>query len=382
MELYVHIPFCRKKCAYCDFASFAGREDDMEAYIQALLTEARMRYDGQCSVETVFIGGGTPSVLPPPLLEKLLSGLREIFSLQPGIEFTSEANPGTLTRTWLATARSFGVNRLSMGAQAAQESLLRMLGRIHTWKDVVSSFELARDCGFSNLSLDLMFGLPGQSVDMWEETLDKALELKPYHLSCYGLIPEEGTVLYRKLETAELSLPEEEEEREMYDKAVRTLSENGFEQYEISNFAKPGYACRHNLGYWRQVPYLGLGVSAASMLMEKNRDGYERTANTPDLTEYMHSIRETGSAVTERTYISPEEARFETLMLGLRTTQGVSEEAFRKMHGVELESYRGPELKRQEKLGNLMHVQGFWRLTRRGMDIQNSVLVDLMDQTD
>ena len=379
MELYVHIPFCLRKCAYCDFASFANRESDMAAYVSSVLTEAERKTEKleNRKITTVFIGGGTPSVLPPLLWEKLLRGLREIFLIQEDAEFTSEANPGTLTRPWLEVAKAFGVNRLSLGAQAAQSGLLKTLGRIHTWQEVEASVDLVRSCGFSNLSLDLMFGLPGQTLRDWEETLTRALALDPEHLSCYGLIPEEGTPLVRKLNAGELSLPDEELERDMYDKALLRLAEKGFEQYEISNFARHGRACQHNIGYWRQVPYLGLGVAASSMVFQ-GTPAYDRLTNTADLSDYLKRIRDGQETAADRQHVSPEEAMFETLMLGLRMTEGVSEQAFEAMHGSSLTAYRGPELERQASLGHLKHENGFWRLTRRGMDIQNSILVDLM----
>ena len=257
MELYIHIPYCRQKCRYCDFASYPGQESTMPAYIDALLREAdamSSTANGQ-PIETVFIGGGTPSTLPANLLEKLLTGLKSRFNIPSGIEFTSEANPGTLTPEWVDAALAGGVNRLSMGMQAYQPELLRTLGRIHTHEDVVDSVCLARRADFTNISVDLMFGLPGQTPDLWRESLDAALALNVEHMSCYGLIPEEGTPLMRDLEAERLTLPSEDEERIMYDDTLTILAQHGYQQYEISNFAKPGYECRHNIGYWTRVPY-------------------------------------------------------------------------------------------------------------------------------
>ena len=381
MELYLHIPFCARKCRYCDFASYAGREADMSAYVDAVVQEAQARAKqlGTQAVETAFIGGGTPSLLPAPQLDRLLDGVGRCFSVQPGAEFTSEANPGTLTRPWLDAAVSHGVNRLSLGMQAYQPELLAMLGRIHDFRQVERSVALAREAGISNISLDLMFGLPGQRADQWRETLRAALSLHPQHLSCYGLIPEEGTPLKADLDAGRLSLPDEDTERAMYDTALSMLAEAGFMQYEISNFALPGHACRHNLGYWRQVPYLGLGAAASSMLPAGGSAAYTRETNPPGLSDYMEMVRAGAWNLREQAAITPVEARFETMMLGLRTTEGVSEQTFEAMHGMTMEHCYGPRLRALEKQGLLCHTSDAWRLTRRGMDVQNAVLVELMD---
>ena len=380
MELYIHIPYCRQKCRYCDFASYAGRESTMARYVDALLSEARhmASYAHGTPIETVFIGGGTPSLLPPDLLRRLLNGLRQQYLLPRGIEFTSEANPGTLTREWLDVAIEGGVNRISMGMQASHESLLRTLGRIHSFEQVKASAELVRASGINDISLDLMFGLPGQTVEMWRETMLAALSLQPAHISAYGLIPEEGTPLTRDLDAGRLTLPHEEDERRMYDDAIQLLAKHGLQQYEISNFARPGHACRHNIGYWRQVPYIGLGASAASMLLSDA--GCIRTSNPSSIENYIHMIDTTQWDLREETRISRDDMRFETLMLGLRMTQGVSEAEFENMHGVTLEAYRGKKLRSLEYQGLLVHESGWWRLTRKGMDVQNSILVDLMDE--
>lgn len=386
MELYIHLPFCRRKCRYCDFASYAGQEGLMHAYIDALLDEAARQssyytrlYGHPLRMETVFLGGGTPSLLPPEELHRLLSGLRAVFDIAPDAEFTSEANPGTLTPAWLDAAVAGGVNRLSLGMQAYQPSLLETLGRIHDFSQVEASVSMARAAGMHNLSLDLMFGLPGQTAAMWRETLDAALSLSPTHLSCYGLIPEEGTPLKRDLDAGILSLPEEEAERQMYDDTLTILGRHGFEQYEISNFALPGYACRHNLGYWRQVPYLGLGASAASCMDERDGSAYVRSSNPPGLRDYLDMVQRDDWQARTVEPISPSDAIFETMMLGLRTTRGVSEEAFQRMHGQSLDAVYGERLRMLAAQGLLRHADGCWRLTRRGMDVQNSVLVTLMD---
>ncbi len=382
MELYLHIPFCKQKCRYCDFASWAGITDRMDSYVDLLLEEARQqKFLMEGAAETVYIGGGTPSLLPPGLLFRLVRGLRNILNIAPNAEFTMEANPGTVTEEWLNTARSCGVNRLSLGVQAYQERLLAMLGRIHRFRDAEETVKLARKAGFTNLSLDLMFGLPGQTERDWRETLEAALSLKPEHISAYGLIPEEGTPLNGDLRSGRLTLPDPAEERNMYAAAREVLGKGGYFPYEVSNFAKAGYECRHNLGYWRQVPYLGLGVSAASMAgwkKEKTGVSYRRLTNPRTYDEYESMIRK-GNPAREEISISPAEARFETLMLGLRLYEGIREDEFLQLHGGSLEEYRGKVLRSLEKKGLLCHGEGRWFLTERGMDIQNSVLVELMD---
>ncbi|MGN0778171.1 MAG: radical SAM family heme chaperone HemW [Aristaeellaceae bacterium] len=386
MELYVHLPFCKCKCRYCDFASYAGQEAVMPAYVDALLKEAAhhavqdTRLSAQAlGVETAFLGGGTPSLLPAELLARLLAGLQQQFTFVPDAEFTSEANPGTLTAEWLHTAVIYGINRLSLGMQAYQPSLLRMLGRIHDFAQVEASVRMAREAGIRNLNLDLMFGLPGQTSAMWRETLEAALSLSPQHLSCYGLIPEDGTPLKADLDAGRLTLPDEETERQMYDDTLTLLHVHGFEQYEISNFALPGYACRHNLGYWQQVPYLGLGASAASCMDACDGNAYVRASNPSGLQDYLCMVRDEHWQARMLEPITPTEAIFETMMLGLRTTLGVSEEAFLHRHGRSMDAVYGVQLRSLEAQGLIERTDGYCRLTRRGMDVQNYVLVTFMD---
>lgn len=329
----------------------------------------------------MYIGGGTPSLLPPALFSRLLRGLNDVFDLSAVTEFTSEANPGTVTAPWLDAAAAGGVNRLSFGMQAGQDRLLRLLGRIHTADQVVGSVSLARRAGFMNLNLDLIFGIPTQTLHDWEETLDLALSLDPCHISAYGLIPEEGTPLSEDLEQGRLSLPDPDLEREMYAAVKRKTAACGLYPYEVSNFAKIGYECAHNIGYWTQVPYIGLGVSAASMTdvhMDQNGFSCIRSVNPDTLEAYEQSVRNHRAELSPER-ISPADARFETMMLGLRLYRGVSEADFLRLHGVSLSSCYGEKMRSLEKQGLLIHDRGFWKLTDRGFDIQNSVLVELLD---
>lgn len=377
MQLYIHIPYCKQKCRYCDFASYVNQEGTMEAYVDALLAEADAALPSDTLIDTIFIGGGTPSILPAHLLDKLLKGIRTQADVSSTAEITCEANPGTLTDDWLAIAAANDVNRISMGMQAPQPELLSRLGRIHKPQDVIASVALVRKHGIQNLNLDLMFGLPGQTPQMWQGSLNAALSLSPEHLSCYGLIPEDGTPLKHDLDAGRLFLPDEEDERRMYDDTLCILAQHGYKQYEISNFALPGYECRHNIGYWTQVPYVGLGASAASMLMDGA--GERRTTNPPEIHSYLHMVQHQDWNMRTLDLVKPEDARFETLMLGLRMNDGVSESDFLSRHGITLEDYRGSRLQDLASRGLLLKDKGRWQLTRKGMDVQNAILVELMD---
>ena len=382
MELYLHIPFCVRKCAYCSFVSFPAAAEEKDAYVASLLREAELRQsEADGPVETVYIGGGTPSLLSPSQLRRLIAGLREYYEIRPDAELSMESNPGTLTAAFLDTAVSAGVNRLSLGMQAYQPEILQFLGRFHSFEEVSRSVSMARAAGLNNLNLDLIFGIPGQTLSDWNETLDAALSLSPDHLSAYGLISEEGTPLQSRLDAGEAVLPDPDIEREMYDLAIRRLRAAGLEQYEISNFARKGFECRHNIGYWTQVPYLGLGLSAASMrIQEQTGLGLTclRTTNPSDLAAYQEMIRSGIHSAAIRETISPEEARFETMMLSLRMNRGISESRFLALHGVSIDAVYGEKLEEMRKKGLMRHENGAWSLTRKGMDIQNAVLVEFM----
>jgi oxygen-independent coproporphyrinogen III oxidase len=366
--LYVHVPFCVSKCAYCDFASYAGREADIPRYVDAVVSEITRRgaETGHPKADTIFMGGGTPSLLNEFQVTRILDALVEAFPIEQCAEITCECNPGTLTTPFAHALKKAGVNRLSIGAQARQACLLRLLGRIHTWEEVIASVEIARKAGFDNINLDLMFGLPSQTVSDFQKTLDAAIALSPTHLACYGLIVEEATPICRDITVGKLTLPDEDIERDMYELARETLAEHGFHQYEISNFAREGYACRHNLGCWTRVPYLGFGSAAHSLF------GECRTMNPSTLDAYLAGEEpKTGQ-------ISKEEARFESMMLGLRMTCGVNNEDFTRMHGLSIREAFGDRLDKPIAAGLLEWHDGALRLTRLGMDLQNSVLVDLM----
>jgi oxygen-independent coproporphyrinogen-3 oxidase len=366
--LYVHVPFCASKCAYCDFASYAGREADIPRYVDAVIREIIRRgaETGHPRADTIFLGGGTPSLLDEFQATRILDALFEAFPIEENAEITCECNPGTLATPLTQALHKAGVNRLSLGAQARQARLLRLLGRIHDWAQVIASVEIARQAGFDNINLDLMFGLPSQTVADVRETLQAALALSPTHLSCYGLMVEEGTPICRDIAAGKLALPDEEVDRDMYELARRMLAEHGFQQYEISNFARAGHACRHNLGCWTRVPYLGFGPAAHSFFEEC------RTMNPSGLDAYL------AGEEPQTEHISKAEARFESMLLGLRMTRGVKDEDFTRMHGMSIRAAFGEKLDKPINGGLLQWHEGALRLTRLGMDLQNSVLVDLM----
>ena len=384
MEIYIHIPFCVRKCDYCSFASFtpASREQ-VQAYLRAVLHEAEIRAQEVTEpVTTVFVGGGTPSLLPPDDFASFLEKLDALLPLRDVAEFTVEANPGTLTDAFLEAAASAGVTRFSLGMQSSDDRILKKLGRIHTFREVEHSVALLKKHNFDNFNLDLMFGIPSQTSDIWRQTLRDAVSLCPKHISAYGLIPEEGTPLFRRLQAGEWTLPPQELEREMYDEALRFLDSRCYRQYEISNFALEGFECVHNIGYWRQVPYLGLGLAAASMrILDHSESGLTclRRTNPETLEAYERMIRAGNDSEAVLETVSPQEARFETVMLALRMNRGIVEEEFFALHRVSLESCYGPVLAEMEAKGLLQHRHGAWSLTRRGMDIQNSILVEFMD---
>ena len=371
--LYVHIPFCLKKCAYCDFASVVGHGERMESYVSAVLRETALRRE-ECSLtfDTVYFGGGTPTCLPVELLARLVEGIEGCFSILPGAERTVEMNPGTATAPKLWELRKMGFNRLSMGLQAKHLHLLRILGRVHTAEEGEKAFRAARDAGFCNINLDLMLGLPEQTREDLLESVAWVMGLGPEHIALYDLQLEEGTVLHKQVEAGELVLPSEEDGLAMFYAALETLAAGGYRRYEISNFAKPGMESRHNLHYWRNHEYLGLGCAAASRL------GSTRWVNTVDLEDYIRSTQSGILPVAENQRLIPEDSAFETLMLGLRLTEGISLAEYAARHDIDLREKFAPLWERFVREGLLLLDNGQVKLTSRGMDVQNAVLVEMM----
>ena len=335
----------------------------------------------ESKISTIFLGGGTPSLVPPEEMAAVLDELHDSFELLPDAEFTSEANPGTLTGEWLDMAVKRGLNRLSLGVQAAQDHLLQGIGRIHTAKEAEEAVKLARSYGIQNLNLDAMFGLPGQTEQDYLDTLQAFRDWGADHISAYSLILEEGTPLYRLVNAGQVSLPDEDKTASMYERGIEWLEQAGYRRYEVSNFAKPGFECRHNIGYWQGEWYLGLGVAAHSMLPANHSGAFcQRRGNAADVKAYISALQNGQEAPTDGVdLITPEEAMFETMMLGLRTTMGVEEKRFEKQHGISLRKRYGEQLDSlvQDGLGQWMN--GRFSLTPRGIEIQNDVLMRLMD---
>ena len=370
LALYLHIPFCAAKCAYCDFASYPNRQDVWRGYMDALLDELRgwrLALEDR-ELATVFIGGGTPSLLPAGEIARLMDGVRQCALVRGDAEITMEANPGTLTPEKLKSCRAAGVNRLSLGAQAMDDRLLRSLGRIHTAKDVAEAVDLARRAGFDNVSLDLMYALPGQSMDDWARTLDAALALAPEHLSAYSLIVEEGTPLADRVARGMLTVPDDDATVDMQRMAVERLAGAGFERYEISNYARKGRECRHNIVYWQRGDYLGVGCAAHSLM-----DGV-RFENPRGLEEYLSGQRRMNAVRLTR-----EDAMEETLMLSTRMCRGMDLDAYRREFGEDFCMGRERKLAELARMGLLVCEDGFLRLTQRGMEVQNAVVVELLD---
>lgn len=388
LSLYLHFPFCKRKCSYCDFCSAAPAPGEVEAYCDALIQEISLtaRRFGNLPVDTVFLGGGTPSLIPAGEMSRVLRALRTSFAIQPGAEFTSEANPGTLTDHWLDAVTEAGVNRLSIGVQAIQPELLRTLGRIHTFEQAKESLDMARRHGIDNLNADAMFGLPGQTAAQYADTLRALAALQVTHLSAYSLILEEGTPLHDRVQAGQIALPDEDEVADQMEQGIDLLEKLGYARYEISNFARPKFACRHNLGYWRQKPYLGLGLSAASLLpAQENADRvcYVRQTNTDDLKPYLRMIGEGQLPVAACEPVGREDAMFETVMLGLRTVAGVSYAAFERMHGRNLAEVYGAAIETLQAQGLLQPMENRatrLALNRRGLALQNTALMPFMEK--
>lgn len=366
--LYLHIPFCASRCAYCDFCSTADRRDLMPRYQAALL--GQIASAERAPADSVYFGGGTPSYYGAERLCELLRALRERFDLTDDCEITTEANPDSVTAEGLRLLRSEGFDRLSFGAQSADAALLKRIRRRHSWEQVGEAFAAARAAGFENLSLDLIYGLPGQTEALWEQTLSEAMKLEPEHISCYGLTIEEGTPLWAERFSPEL--PDDDAQADMYLNAVRILAERGFAQYEISNFARPGRESRHNLKYWTQQEFLGFGASAASF-----RHGRRFTC-LRDVEGWM-SAAETGKNpyCEDRVSDNAEQAS-EYVMLGLRTARGISPAEYEARYGL---SFAPAEavLARYEPAGLTARTERGWRLTPKGFLLSNAILSEMPD---
>lgn len=386
LAVYVHIPFCIRKCAYCDFLSAPAAKEVQERYVKALQCEIRSRADSftkpvfmagaydSYEVCSVFFGGGTPSILEAGQIAGILDTLRECFAFAAAVEITVECNPGTLDADKLASYRQAGVNRISIGVQSADNHELALLGRIHTWEDFLSSYELVRKTGFDNVNVDLMSALPGQTLDSYEETLRKVAVLRPEHISAYSLIIEEGTPFYERYgQSGEAeALPDEDTERAMYVRTQELLSAAGYHRYEISNYARAGRECRHNICYWERAEYIGFGLGAASLFEER------RYSNERDLLSYLKAAEQGGALHGEMQELSEQERMEEFMFLGLRMMRGVSKREFRRQFGRDMEEIYGSVLEKHQKLGLLGQEGDRIFLTERGIDVSNTVFCDFL----
>lgn len=381
MELYIHIPFCVKKCDYCDFLSFAADEQTQKSYVAALQKELAFygaKYK-DCRITTIFIGGGTPSWLKEDYMQAIMETVYHYFSVEQDAEITIECNPGTITEHKFEVYRRIGINRLSIGLQSVHNEELKILGRIHTFEQFLKTYDMARKHGFSNINIDLMSSLPGQTPEIFCDSLYQVLKLKPEHISAYSLIIEKGTPFYELYRFDAVkqaagmqteSLPTEEEEYQTTKMTQHILKEAGYHWYEISNFAKPGYECRHNIGYWKRVDYLGVGLGASSLIDNV------RYSNTRDLYTYLSvpadSLHETAEQITRN------EQMEEFMFLGLRMRDGFYRDEFTQAFGIPIEAVYGDALNHLQQEELLLKREGRIYLTDKGMDLNNYVVAQFM----
>ena len=374
LGLYIHIPFCVKKCEYCDFLSWNAGEEERQQYVAALLSEIESyrEFAKGYRVSTIFIGGGTPSVLLPKQMEDILQKIYEIFELERRPEITVEVNPGTVDEEKLQCYKENGVNRLSMGLQSVKDEKLRLLGRIHTYQEFVESYELARKAGVDNISIDLISSVPGQTLQEWKEELETAAAQNPEHISVYQLIIEEGTPFYEKYAEHPELLPDEETSREIYLWTGKFLKEAGYEQYEISNYAKPGKESRHNLKYWERGDYLGLGLGAASMVRNI------RMSNTKDMRTYLERCDKPKTMREDVQFLEEPRQMEEFMFLGLRKTRGVSKKEFKRIFGREMDMVYEKALHKCLENGMLLAHKDRIFLSEEGTLLSNMVLSEFL----
>lgn len=385
--LYIHIPFCIQKCQYCDFLSFQTGEEEKEQYVEKLLLEMKVRSANfkDCVVDTVFLGGGTPSILTEKQIERIMQEVFADFAVSEDAEITMEMNPKTVNEEKLRVCKENGINRISFGVQSFEDKYLKLLGRVHSVKDFYENYEMARKVGFSNINIDLMSALPGQSLIDVQTTLQRAIELSPEHISFYGLIVEEGTPFYEKYgeenrrreegeERAEDELPGEQLEREMYQCIRDTLTEHGFFHYEISNYGKEGFLCRHNLKYWERKEYLGLGLGAASLIQNT------RYTNSNDMGNYLAKdfSKFTESMIMEKEVLDEKACMEEFMFLGLRKMEGISKSEFFHEFKRSYEEVYGRVHKELLSKGLLKEVGEYVSLSEKGIDVSNYVMAEYL----
>lgn len=374
-SLYIHVPFCEKKCAYCDFVSFDNQDSRIGDYFDALAEEIRIA-SGLHSfhgVSTIFFGGGTPSFVDAEYIEKTLEAARKYIGIEADAEITIEANPNSLTKEKLDAYLRAGINRLSMGLQSADDRLLKRIGRLHTKELFQKAYEDAKKAGFANISVDIIYGLPGQTPEDFLSTLEYTAGLAPEHVSAYSLTIEPGTPLHHDLLAGKIREAEEEAEREMYHAAVAYLKSKGLERYEISNFAKKGFESRHNLAYWNRLDYLGVGAAAHSCIRDV------RFANTADLYGYISCLRTGNVAYNTNESLDVHQRETEYIMLKLRLQDGISPVEYQKLFGRDFNIVFAAPLEKLEKAGLLKKEGGRIFPTDRGFDLQNKVVLELIN---
>ena len=369
MEIYIHIPFCIRKCDYCDFLSGPSGPEEQADYVQALLREIQAVEEGEGrSVSSIFIGGGTPSVLDERLLGDILREIRNRFKMEEDAEITIEVNPGTANIGKLQAYREMGINRLSIGLQSPEDRELKILGRIHNYGQFLETYQEARTVGFDNINIDLMSAIPDQTYEGWMKNLRTVAELEPEHISAYSLIVEEGTPFAAR----KLNLPDEDTEYNMYEATAQILKEYGFEQYEISNYARKGRKCRHNVGYWTRQDYLGFGLGASSLY------GKERFANTADMKKYLENSKNPEKIREKEPSLTREDEMAEFMFLGLRMTKGISKADFQRCFGCTIESVYGEVLEKYESMELLLEKDGRIFLSREGIHVSNSIMAEFL----
>ena len=369
MEIYIHIPFCIRKCDYCDFLSGPSGPKEQADYVQALLREIQAVEEGEGrSVSSIFIGGGTPSVLDERLLGDILREIRNRFKMKEDAEITIEVNPGTANIGKLQAYREMGINRLSIGLQSPEDRELKILGRIHNYGQFLETYQEARTVGFDNINIDLMSAIPDQTYEGWVKNLSTVAELEPEHISAYSLIVEEGTPFAAR----KLNLPDEDTEYNMYEATAQILKEYGFEQYEISNYARKGRECRHNVGYWTRQDYLGFGLGASSLY------GKERFANTADMKKYLENSKNPEKIREKEPSLTREDEMAEFMFLGLRMTKGISKADFQRCFGCTIESVYGEVLEKYESMELLLEKDGRIFLSREGIHVSNSIMAEFL----
>lgn len=369
LGIYVHIPFCKQKCSYCDFISFKGKETYIKDYVQALKKEIQARKNDEYQIDTIYIGGGTPSIIESKYIIEIINTIKENFNIKENAEITIEINPGTVDEEKLLTYKEIGVNRISIGLQSTKNEILKEIGRIHTYEEFLSTYNIARKIGIKNINVDLMLALPNQTIKDLEESINKIIELSPEHISVYSLILEEGTKLEKLVNEGKLELPTDEEEREMYWKTKNKLEEKGYIHYEISNFAKKSYESRHNVNCWNQKEYLGFGVAAHSY--EKDT----RYCNTSNIEEYIKNINngEIKSNIEVCEVQNIENKKKEYMLLGLRKIDGVDVQKFKNKFGENPIYVYRKELEKLVNEGLLEIDLNNIRLTNKGLDLANIV---------